>query len=243
MNTKSIEHFIREFTNKLGLDLTRYRPDASEAGRLAAMLSHHKVDIVLDIGANVGQFAWALRRAGYCGNIVSFEPLSDAHAALLEASRRDALWEIAPRTAIGENEGEIEIHISGNSVSSSILGMLDSHVSAAPTSNYVGTETAPICTIDSITGTYCPAEKCVFMKIDSQGYEPQILDGASELLQKALGVQMELSLVPLYEDQQLSDVLIERMHALGFTTWAIWPALFDPETGRMLQADITFFRM
>jgi hypothetical protein len=120
---------------------------------------------------------------------------------------------------------------------------VDSHVSAAPTSNYVGTETAPICTIDSITGTYCPAEKCVFMKIDSQGYEPQILDGASELLQKALGVQMELSLVPLYEDQQLSDVLIERMHALGFTTWAIWPALFDPETGRMLQADITFFRM
>lgn len=243
MNTKNLEHLIREFMNKLGLDLTRYRPEISETGRLATMLAHHKVDVVLDIGANVGQFALGLRRAGYQGSIVSFEPLSDAHAALLKSSRHDSGWEIAPKTAIGDREGEIEIHISGNSVSSSILNMLDSHVRAAPTSNYVDRETVRICTIDSMAGTYCPEQKRTFIKIDSQGYEPQILDGASVLLERAVGVQMELSFVPLYEHQQLSDILVERMQALGFTTWAVWPALFDPETGRMLQADITFFRI
>jgi FkbM family methyltransferase len=242
MNLKSFEHLVRDLSNMFGLDLTRYRPENSETGRLASMLSFHEIDVVLDIGANVGQFARSLRRAKYRQKIVSFEPLSKAHADLIKASQHDPAWEIAPRTAIGDSDGEVEIHIAGNSVSSSILGMLDSHVRAAPSSDYVGTEIAPICTIDSIADNYCPPEKRIFMKIDSQGYEPQILDGATKTLYIAMGVQMELSLVQLYEQQQLSDVLVDRMHGLGFSTWAIWPALFDPQSGRMLQADITFFR-
>src|SRR5690242_4792078 len=127
MSFASLESWIRRTANRCGVDITRYRPAASESGRLAAMFAHHGVNLVLDVGANVGQFAQGLRRAGYSGRILSFEPLAQAHGRLLSAARSDPNWTIAPRVAIGDQEGEIEIHVSGNSVSSSVLDMLERH--------------------------------------------------------------------------------------------------------------------
>ena len=70
------------------------------------------IDVVLDVGANTGQFAQALRAQGYHGHIVSFEPLSDAHAALVAAADSDPLWDVAERCAIGAQDGWAEINIS-----------------------------------------------------------------------------------------------------------------------------------
>lgn len=242
MSNESFEKFVRSSANKLGLDITRYRPATTDVGRLAAMLAHHDIDCVLDIGANTGQFASALRKAGYNRRIVSFEPLSSAHVELSEAARRDDLWTVAARVAVGDRAEEIEIHIARNSVSSSVLDMLDSHLSAAPASGYVGSERVEMNTLDALLLEYGQTAARAFMKIDTQGFEWQVLDGAAATLRKAIGVQLEVSLVPLYEQQDLFDVLAERMRSLGFTLWAIWPALFDPQSGRMIQADATFFR-
>ena len=78
MSVNSFELLLRRATNRIGFDLTRYRPERSEAGRLSLMLNHHKVNLVLDVGANTGQFAKALRQGGYQGKMLSFEPLSTA---------------------------------------------------------------------------------------------------------------------------------------------------------------------
>jgi FkbM family methyltransferase len=242
MKLDGFEHFVRSCANKLGIDITRYRPATTEVGRLSTMLAHHNVDLVFDVGANTGQFAIALRASGFSGIIVSFEPLSAAHAALSKASAKDESWLVAPRIAIGDRAGSVDIHIAGNSVSSSLLGMLKSHLAAAPTSDYVGSEPVQMQTLDSLAKEYCGPDARVFIKIDTQGFESQVLDGAADLLKRAAGLQLELSLLPLYESQILYDELVERVRQLGFTPWAIWPALFDPNTGRMMQADATFFR-
>lgn len=242
MGNKSFEKFVRSSANKMGLDVTRYRPSRTDVGRLATMLAHHDVECVLDIGANTGQFAKALRAANYARRIVSFEPLSSAHRELSAAAEHDELWTVADRVAVGDVEGEIEMHIAGNSVSSSALDMLDSHVAAAPDSSYVGAESAAVNTLDTLVARYDDVTGRMFLKIDTQGYESKVLDGAAATLQAAIGVQLELSMVPLYEHQALYGELVERMRSLGFTVWAIWPALFDPESGRMIQADATFFR-
>lgn len=237
-----MERALLQIMRRIGLDLRRYRPGTSEFGRLNSMLTSHGVDLVLDVGANIGQFAKSLREAGYTRRLVSFEPLSTAHAQLLQASRNDSQWKIAPRTAIGDHEGEIEMHIAGNSVSSSALDMLDSHTLAAPGSAYVGTEHAPLSRLDTIALDYLKPGVTPFLKIDTQGYEDRVLDGASELLTKTRGLQLELSFVPLYEGQKLFDELVERLRKLGFTIWAIRPGFCDPHSGRMLQVDATFFR-
>ena len=242
MSASTIESLIRKTANQLGVDIHRIRPESSGVGQLSLMLANHGVNLVLDVGANTGQFAQSLRQAGYTKELVSFEPLSSAHSQLQQASRSDPLWEIAPRAAIGDFEGEVEMHIAGNSVSSSVLEMLDSHETAAPNSAYVGIERAPVSPLDTVAKKYLKVETIPFIKIDTQGYEDQVLDGATELLLKTRGLQLELSLVPLYEGQKLFDDLIKRIQALGFSIWAIWPGFCDPRSGRMLQVDVTFFR-
>lgn len=242
MNFQHFESWLRRTANRFGIDISRYRPETTEAGRLATMLATHEVNLVLDVGANVGQFASTLRNAGYSGRLLSFEPLAQAHSTLLSTSKHDHYWDVAPRVAVGDHEGEMEIHIAGNSVSSSALGMLAQHSDAAAQSAYVGTERVRVSRLDRLVTAHMHPGTIPFLKIDTQGYEDRVLDGAEHVLKVAQGVQLELSLVPLYEGQKLFDALRGRMLDSGFSTWAIRPGFCDPRTGRMLQVDATFFR-
>lgn len=242
MNTEGIELFIRQSANRMGWDLHRYRVADTLHGQLATMLKHHKVDTVLDVGANVGQFAGAMRRAGYTGRIVSFEPLSSAYEKLIASSRKDAEWTIADRAAIGSGAGEAEIHVSRNSFSSSLLDMLPSHRDAAPDSEYIDKETVQVVPLDTAAERYLSDSSRLMIKIDTQGYESHVLDGACSVLERAAGVHLELSFVPLYAGQPTYKELVGRLEASGFTLWGVWSGIHDPATGRMLQFDASFFR-
>jgi FkbM family methyltransferase len=242
MRADAFETLIRRMANRAGVDIHRYRPEASAHGRLSTMLASHGVNLVLDVGANTGQFAQSMRGAGYRGRMVSFEPLSSSHLKLQLNSRGDPRWEIAPRVAIGDHEGEIEMHIAGNSVSSSALPILQSHVKAVPASACIGNERVRLSRLDTMAQGYLEPATVPFLKIDTQGYEDRVLDGATCVLDRSCGLQLELSFVPLYEGQQLFTPLVERLVTLGFSIWALWPGFHDPHSGRMLQIDATFFR-
>ncbi|MGS1126580.1 FkbM family methyltransferase [Rhodanobacter sp. UC4437_H4] len=242
MKIEGFELAVRNVARYVGIDIRRYRPKNTDLGRLALMLADQKVDLVFDVGANTGQFAKTLRAMGYQGRLVSFEPLTDAHAQLSHASRHDTEWIIAPRGAIGDQDAEINIHVSGNSVSSSALNMLDSHAAAAPESSYIGIERVQQSRLDTVAEQYMESGNTAFIKIDTQGYEDRVLDGATTLLPRVTGMQLELSFVPLYEGQKLFSDLVERLRSLGFSIWSIFPGFFEPRTGRMLQVDVTFFR-
>ena len=237
-----LKRLTKRFARYFGVDLRRYDPSTSETAQFMAMLSAHEINLLFDVGANAGQFGESLREAGYGGRIVSFEPLSAAREQLLSAGRNDPLWDIAPRAAIGSEDGEIEINVSENSVSSSVLNMLDTHTSAAPGSAYVGSEKVPLWRLDTIAPDYLTSDSVLFIKIDTQGYEDRVLQGATALLTRAIGLQLELSLVPLYDGQRLYDELISQLKELGFELWGMFPAFIDPTSGRLLQVDATFFR-
>jgi hypothetical protein len=120
--------------------------------------------------------------------------------------------------------------------------MLDKHADAAPASRYIASERVRISTLDDSVGSALGLGVVPFLKIDTQGYEEKVLNGAAETLAKVRGVQLELSFVPLYQGQQLFDPLLERLRALGFCVWGIWPGFCDPASGRMLQVDAILFR-
>jgi len=233
--------------NVFGIEVCWTRNLPPSAAQVAAMqivssLRKFEIDLVLDVGANKGQFASEIRQCGYAGRIVSFEPLSQAHDELMQSSRGDAKWDAYPRCALGDHVGEVEINIAGNSESSSILPMLESHRSAAPGSAYQGKEIVPIKTLDAVAGQYLKDARAPFLKIDTQGFEWQVLDGARETLPYIKGILVELSLVPLYEGQRLWREVIERLEAEGFTLWAFKPVFSDQATGRTLQVDGIFYR-
>jgi FkbM family methyltransferase len=210
--------------------------------QIVSSMRKFEIDLVLDVGANIGQFASEIRQCGYAGKIVSFEPLSQAHAELLQTSAGDPMWDAYPRCALGDHNGEVEINIAGNSQSSSILPMLESHRSAAPESEYQGKEIVPIKTLDAIAGQYLKDARAPFLKIDTQGFEWQVLDGARDTLPHIKGVLVELSLVPLYGGQHLWREVIDRLEAEGFILWAFNPVFSDQIMGRTLQVDGVFYR-
>jgi FkbM family methyltransferase len=109
---------------------------------------------VFDVGANKGQFGRTLRGFGYAGTIVSFEPLSTAHARLLEAARSDPLWRVHDRCAIGRTAGETSINISANSVSSSILPTTPELEQAEPRTGYVGIEHVAVVPLSDVFEQY-----------------------------------------------------------------------------------------
>ena len=237
-----MKKLIKSLIHSLGWDLHHLTPASNPSAQLLAALNHLQVDVVFDVGANIGQFAQELRSVGFSGEIISFEPLSSAHAVLSKAAQADAKWKIHPRAAVGDQDGEIEINIAGNSVSSSVLRMLEAHSAAAVGSAHVASERTPLTRLDTVAPTYLSAHARPFIKIDTQGFESQVLDGAAETLKRAHGVLLELSLVPLYEGQTLWLEIIQRMADQGFTLWAIQKGFTDPRTGRSLQMDGIFLR-
>jgi FkbM family methyltransferase len=213
------------------------------ATQLVSSLRKFEIDLVLDVGANTGQFASEIRHCGYAGRIVSFEPLSQAHGHLRQSSAGDSKWEAYPRCALGDHNGDVEINIARNSESSSILPMLDSHRTASPDSAYDGKEIVPIKTLDAVAGQYLKDVRAPFLKIDTQGFEWQVLDGARETLPHIKGILVELSLVPLYEGQHLWREVTDRLETEGFTLWAFTPVFSDQASGRTLQVDGIFYRI
>lgn len=206
-------------------------------------LQSRRVNVVLDIGANSGQYASSLRRAAYKGRIISFEPLSEPFSVLERKASTDSNWD-CHRYALGDADGTIAINVAGNAAqSSSVLPMLATHQNALPSANYVGTEDVPIHRLDSVvTQILRPADR-IFLKIDVQGFEKQVLAGSrSALTDRCVGMQLELSFVPLYEGGMLIREALDLAYSLGFTLTGLLPCFTDLRDGRMLQADGIFFR-
>ena len=238
----TIKHTIRQWALRAGVEVRRFNAAESSNARVVRQLAAHGVDLVLDVGANDGGYGRQLRSSGYQGDILSFEPLSDAHAALLRATADDAHWQVTPRMALGEENGEITINIAGNSTSSSILPMGNVHADAAPTSRYLGQEAVALRRLDSLVLPVLQSAKSIMLKIDTQGYEMAVLRGAGERLSHICGVQVELSVVALYEGQAVFDEITAFLQSQGFGLWDVTPGFVDPRSGRMLQFDGTFYR-
>jgi FkbM family methyltransferase len=201
------------------------------------------IDVIFDIGANVGQFAQGIRFAGYRGQIISFEPLSSAHATLVETATPDPLWDVADRCAVGASENQADINIAGNSYSSSLLPMLDLHREAAPQSEYQGTERCQVITIDRyIEQTFSDPTTLFGLKMDTQGYEAQVLEGLRRNHDRVKVIVCEMSLSPLYSHGPSMPELCHLLAEMGYRCVALGPEFEDPRTGELLQANGVFVK-
>jgi FkbM family methyltransferase len=228
---------------RAGIDVTRYHPGADWNRNLVNQLESHQVDVVLDVGANSGQYATGLREAAFKRRIISFEPLSGPFSILERKASTDPLWD-CQRCALGDVDGTISINIAGNAGnSSSVLPMLKSHQDAFPPANYIGTEDVPIRRLDSMAPEILQPSDVTFLKIDVQGFEKQVLAGSKTTVNdRCVGMQLELSFLPLYEGGMLIPEAFDLVYSLGFALTGLVPGFTDVRNGRMLQADGIFFR-
>jgi FkbM family methyltransferase len=209
--------------------------------RRARLLARREIDTVVDVGANAGQFGARIRAAGYRGRIVSFEPLAEAYAGLAATTAGDPGWECR-RVALGASPGRETLHVSRDLEASSILAMEERHVRHWPPSEYVGTETVEVARLDDFAASLVAEGRSLYLKLDVQGYEIEVLRGGEEVLGSVDLVEAELSLVPLYRDGPLYGEVIEHLARRGFGLIAVEGITEEPENGHMLQLDAIFAR-
>jgi FkbM family methyltransferase len=238
----SVRSLVHNLFQRIGWEVHRVGYPSNEDVLLAKFLSVAKPSVVFDVGANVGQYGRSLRKSGFTGRIVSFEAIPTVHAKLSVAAATDKDWIVAPCCALGRAAGEARINRAANSVSSSLLPMQEVHLRAAPDSRFVATETVRLERLDDVAITHVPDDGRLLLKVDTQGYEEEVLAGASAVLRNVLAMQLEMSVAPLYQGAPSLRRILELSEQLGFHLHGLLPGFYDPSSGSLLQLDGLFLR-
>ena len=223
---------VRWWIRRQGWDLVRY------GGGIARVQQHAwtslGVDLVIDVGANEGQYVRDLRLRGYTRQVLSLEPGSTAYARLERQARDDRAWDVR-RAAIGRKAGHATLGVSHNLQSSSLLEISDEHVNAAADAAFVTQEQVEVVPLDELA---VAPDRRVWLKLDCQGSEADALDGGSALLDQVHVIQCEMSLREMYRGESTIDMLLPRLVGLGFEPIWIEPGFLDPRTGAALQVEV-----
>lgn len=181
--------------------------------QVAALLREHAADCLVDVGANCGQFASAMRRAGYCGPMVSLEPGAEAFADLRSRSARDPNWTVH-RTGVADQVGTLALNVSESTPISSFLPVTDEYVAGRPPARVQQTECVQVITLDQLLGD--ESYERIFLKTDTQGFDLKVLEGARGIIDRVIGIQIELSIVPIYEGMPNYVEVLTVLREMGF---------------------------
>ncbi len=227
----------------LGYDIrrkgtTRYAGHGPHEPHLnrARIIDRRDIDLVLDVGANEGQYGLELRSTGYTGRIISFEPASGAFAALERTSADDALWDCR-RLALGAEDGQVRLNVAAASTFSSILPLPE----YGESTRLASSEMVPARRLDGLVDGLGKMDKTL-LKVDVQGFELKVLAGAGDLLEKLEAVEVELSVVEMYPGQALYREILDFLEARGFLLAGVDPGFTDKESAELLQMDALLVR-
>lgn len=195
------------------------------------------VSQVLDIGANIGQFGLDIRRHGFKGPIISFEPVKETFDALVKTVKKYEPWD-ALNIGLGSNESVQKINVSGNDgLSSSLLKMGNIHATNFPKSVTVSSQNVSISTLDNQIRILGIDPRNVLLKLDVQGFEAEVLNGAAKSLSKIPLCFLEVSIVPLYDGEITLLPILNLLSESGHEVVDIFRGL-KSKHGQLLQLDI-----
>jgi FkbM family methyltransferase len=209
---------------------------------LMAHLARYEVNCVVDVGANRGQYGQLLRRAGYRGRIVSFEPVPPEFALLQQVAAEDPEWEVHP-VALGSSDGTLEMHVTPGTLSSPL----------PPTS--FGEETfyrlrhtrqtvVPVHRLDGLLDEVLSglSDPRPFLKMDTQGFDVEVFRGLGDRAGEFVGLQSELALLQLYQGMPRLPEALGVYEEAGFEVSGMYPVTREERTGRVLEFDCLMVR-
>ncbi len=119
--------------------------------------------------------------------------------------------------------------------------MLERHRGAAPQATYIQQQTIVVARLDDELPLYDLSPEYPFLKMDVQGFEREVLQGASRTINSLVGIQIEVSFAPLYEGGMMYDEALITLRDAGFIPVGIEPGFRDKD-GVLLQADVVMVR-
>lgn len=204
---------LRKFLRKRGYDVVK-------GPNLHGFLASRSVDLVVDVGGNDGGYGSFLRKWGYQGEILSFEPTTRAFGRLQTKIASDPAWK-AVKLAVGSAPGSAVMKVSEDDRFSSFNALSDAGRAYDRHAAVTVDETVQIVTLDDYFQSI-PTRR-PFLKIDTQGFERQVLEGAQAFLGRCVGVQLELPIQHLYEDVWSLQEALRFMENRGFMLAQVTP--------------------
>jgi FkbM family methyltransferase len=218
---------LKRWAAAAGYELSPVPPKSERLEiHLQRLFEHLGVNCIFDVGANQGQYGRFLRQWGYNGRIISFEPAAADFALLQERAAADPEWHVH-QIALGREEATAEINVTSDSLFNSFL---------TPNEFIVGqglridrTETVQVRPLDavfeqSLAGLERPQP---YLKLDTQGYDLEVLAGAEKVLGQIAALQTELSVKAVYEQMPYYLDTIARLEQMGFEITGLFPIARD----------------
>jgi FkbM family methyltransferase len=195
---------------------------------------------VIDVGANVGQFAVSASMLFPEAAVYSYEPVPECFAKLAKAASKLNNM-VAHPIALGDTDGELQFHVNSHSHSSSALALTQEHKKAFPFAQETKAITVPMRTLD---GEYDSKELVspVLLKLDVQGFEDRVLKGGTNTLTRVDYIVIEMSFKPMYLGENTFHPMLDLLDSLGFDFKQPIGFLNDPASGKYLQMDALFER-
>ncbi|MEZ4598892.1 MAG: FkbM family methyltransferase [Syntrophotaleaceae bacterium] len=214
----------RKIAKAFGYELINLQKNPTSCSHVMNLIKHYGIDLVLDVGANKGQFGKMLRSEGYIGKIYSFEPVSKTFEELSMASKDDENWAVY-KMALGDSPGELTINIAESSDLSSFLNPNDFGKEKFKNFEIKNQEKVIVETIDNFIKKYLTEEdgKRIFLKMDTQGYDLNVFNGALNSLDHIICILSELALIPIYSGMPHYLDVLKKYEEEGFVITGLYP--------------------
>jgi FkbM family methyltransferase len=254
---------IRAVCRRLGWDPIRLSPDIVLVQRqrpsgqgaldpieaflgntyLQQILRESEIDCVLDVGAHRGGFGRRLRQVGYRGDIVSFEPNAEVFAELSTVAAQDGSWTVHP-AAVGNRSGTITFNIAKDSQFSSVHQRSEASAQFGDMMELVRIEEVPVWTLDEFAARTALATsgRRLLLKVDTQGFDHAVFEGARRLLSLVDAVMFEIPLIAIYEGVPHYTETLRMLEQLGFGVYSICPIAREAPSGCIMEADVILRR-
>jgi FkbM family methyltransferase len=223
-------------------------PDLPLEEHLRTLIAHYDVDVVLDVGANFGQFHDTVRsEVGFAGPIVSFEPVSGFRAQLEARQHADRAWDVEPYALGSVPQESAVIHVMDSPGLSSLkdgdFGAMQSLLPSPDRIGVEGDEEIEVRRLDDVAPSHpvLRRAKRALLKTDTQGFDLEVLRGSRAFLAQTIAIVIELSVLPLYADAPSYQEVIAELHELGFDLSGMFPVTLDPHL-RVIEFDGIFVR-
>jgi len=212
-------------------------------GHLKAVFEKLKINCVIDVGANVGEYGAMLRRAGYQGRIISLEPVSNVYDKLVKKAANDKLWHTLNVACGGRNEAAT-INVFDVSLHNSFLPPSENMSANIESTHVERTENVTVKRIDSMFEEFVAglADPKVFLKIDTQGFDLEVVKGAGVCIERISAMQSEVSVIPLYEGVPDYMEALSAYRKLGFEPTGFFPILHSPTSQHLVEFDAVLTR-
>lgn len=225
-----------------GLDFGRFDPDYTINHFLWTLFEHYQINCVLDVGAHYGEYGQELRQKGFQGHIFSFEPIQENFVKLAEVAQDDPKWHIFD-FALGAQSTTIDINVSKATNFSSFHAPSEYGKQNFSSMHVKTVESVQIKSLAEIFPSLLAqvSSPNIYLKLDTQGWDLEVLAGARDCLQDVVALQSELSLQPIYENMPDWRTALDRFQDSGFVPSAFFTVVRD-EMLRLCEIDCVFVR-